>query len=392
MRGALLVAVLVLAGCGSSSTTAHVTPTAAATASASASASAGASGSPSSGTLPTPTAVATPAGSGALVHCTAAVPASDNMIIGTITGSPVIVVRDIQDIAHPRTLCMFDAGAQNPQFVSGSQVAYETAAGQIVKADLAGGAPTIVATGATGFLSAQYSFSPDGHSVTYMSNTAWHLANGSGDHVLTTLPAIPGRGVSPDQDSVFLSFSPDGLYIALVQTFATGGSGATAQDQVRRASDGSLVYSTTGMTMGVWASVPSRLFFRDATGSMQRWDPSTGVSPMLSLNWINPRSSPDGRWISYTFHTGTGAVGGVGFYSVQANSVVNTSPPGRAGVRFLNNTLVWYFGERACDTCFGGQPTPTGATYIYDIGGTSETASRITAMFDTWPHVTAPTL
>jgi hypothetical protein len=225
-----------------------------------------------------------------------------------------------------------------------------------------------------------------------MAGTTWHLKNASGDHVLATLPAIPGRGVSPDQDSAFLSFSPDGLYIAMFQTFATGGSGATAPDQVRRATDGSLVYSTTGMTMAVWASVPSRLFFRDATGSMQRWDPSSGVSPMLSLNWINPRSSPDGRWISYTFHTGTGAVGGVGFYSVQANSVVNTSPPGRAGVRFLNNVLVWYFGERACDTCFGGQPTPTGATYIYDIGGTSETASRITAVFDAWPHVTAPTL
>jgi Tol biopolymer transport system component len=314
------------------------------------------------------------------------------MIIGTVTGSAAIVVRDIQDIAHPRTLCTFDAAAQNPKFVSGSQVAYQTAAGQIVKADLAGGATAVVAGGVTGLLSGQYSFSSDGNSVTFMSGTAWHLVTGSGDRVLTTLPAIPGRGVNPDGDDVFLSFSPDGLYIALFQTFATGGSGATAPDQVRRAVDGSLVYSTTGMTMAVWASVPSRLFFRDGGGSMQRWDPSSGVSAMLSLNWIGPKASPDGRWIAYTFRTGTSAIGGVGFYSVQANSVVNTSPPGRGNVRFLNNTLVWYLGLRACDTCFGGQPTPTGATYIYDIGGTSETASRITGMYDAWPHVTAPTL
>jgi hypothetical protein len=392
MRRALLIAVIVMTGCGSSSTAAHVTPSVASTASASA--TAGASTSPSSGTSPTPTASATstPASSGSLVHCTAAVPPGDNMIIATVTGSSAIVVRDIQDIAHPRTLCTFDAGAQNPKFVSGSQVAYETAAGQIVKADLAGGGTAVVATGATGLLSGQYSFSSDGSSVTYMSNTAWHLANASGDHVLTTLPAIPGRGVSPDQDDVFLSFSPDGLYIALFQTFATGGSGATAPDQVRRASDGSLVYSATGMTMAVWASVPSRLFFRDAGGSMQRWDPASGLSAMLSLNWIGPHSSPDGRWIAYTFRTGTSAIGGVGFYSVQANSVSNTSPPGRAGVHFLNNILVWYIGIRACDTCFGGEPAPTGTTYIYDIGGASEATSRITAMYDAWPHTTAPTL
>ena len=326
------------------------------------------------------------------MHCTAAVPPGDNMIIGSITGSPAIVVRDIQDIAHPRTLCTFDAAAQNPKFVSGSQVAYQTAAGQIVKADLAGGATAIVATGASGFLSGQYSFSADGSSVTYMSGTTWHLANASGDHVLTTLPDIPGRGVNPDQDDVFLSFSPDGLYIALFQTFATGGGGATAPDQVRRASDGSLVYSSSGQTMAVWASVPSRLFFQDGTGAMRRWDPSSGVESMLITYWIRPHASPDGRWIAYTFRTATSAIGGVGFYSVQSNSVANTSPPGRADVRFLNNSLVWYIGVRACDTCFGGQPTPTGTTYIYDIGAASETPSRITAMYDAWPHATAPTL
>jgi hypothetical protein len=392
MRRALLVVVIVMTGCGSSSTAAHVTPSAGSTASASG--TAGTSSSPSSGTLPTPTPSATssPASGGSLVHCTAGVPPGDNMVIATVTGSSAIVVRDIQDIAHPRTLCTFDAGAQNPKFVSGSQVAYQTAAGQIVKADLAGAGTAVVATGAAGFLSAQYSFSADGNSVTYMANMAWHLANASGDHVLTTLPDVPGRGVNPDQDDVFLSFSPDGLYIALFQTFATGGTGATAPDQVRRATDGSLVYSATGMTMAVWASVPSRLFFRDAGGSMQRWDPASGVSAMLALNWIGPQSSPDGRWIAYTFRTGTSAIGGVGFYSVQANSVINTSPPGRAGVRFLNNLLVWYIGVRACDTCFGGLPAPTGTTYIYDIGGASETASRITAMYDAWPHITAPTL
>ena len=170
-----------------------------------------------------------------------------------------------------------------------------------------------------------------------------------------------------------------------------GGTGEAAPDQVRRASDGTLAYSTSGMTMAVWASVPSRLFFRDATGNLHRWDPSTGLSSMTSLHWIRPRSSPDGRWIAYTFRT-TSGIGGIGFYSVQANSVSNTTPPGRSSVSFLTNDLVWYRGERACSTCFGGQPTPTGVTYIYSIAGASEITSRLSDVNDAWPRVTAPGL
>ena len=78
---------------------------------------------------------------------------------------------------------------------------------------------------------------------------------------------------------------------------------ATAPDQVRKASDGSLVYSTSSMTMDVWASIPSRLFFRDAAGSVKRWDATAGLSTMLSLHWIRPKASPDGRWIGYTVRT-----------------------------------------------------------------------------------------
>src|SRR5262249_3150329 len=87
-----------------------------------------------------------------------------------------------------------------------------------------------------------------------------------------------------------------------------------------------------------------------------------------------------------------GGVDGVGFYSVQANGVSNTTPPGRSGVRFLTNDLVWYIGEKACTTCFGGQPAPTGVTYIYSIAGTSEITSRLATVNDAWPQVPAPAL
>jgi hypothetical protein len=328
---------------------------------------------------PTGTSGGTP-----LVHCTAGVPAGDNLVIGTVAGDPTIVVRDIQDPANAKNVCRFDTGAANPQFVSATQVAYQTGSNQLIKADLGNGGTTqLVGSGTSG--SRQFAFSPDGRSITYLDGNAWHLITSSGDRVLTTLPAVPGRGVNPDEDDTFLSFSPDGLYIALVQTFHVGGSGQTAPDQVRKASDGSLVYSTSGMTMAVWASVPSRLFFRDAAGTVHRWDPSSGLSTMLALHWIQPRSSPDGRWIAYTFRTSSG-LGGIGFYSVQANSVSNTTPPGRSQPRFLSNDLVWYIGERACSTCLGTAATPTGVTFIYEIAGATEVVARLSGVLDAWPH------
>jgi hypothetical protein len=326
-----------------------------------------------------------------MVHCSTAVPAGDNLVIGMVVGDPTVVVRDIQDPSNAKNLCTFDANVIGPSFVSASSVAYVTSDRQIVEAPLAGGPTSLVATfGGSVLTSGQYSISPDGRSVTYLDENAWHLVTPSGNRVLTTLPAVPGRGINPDEDDTFLSYSPDGLYIALFQTFHLGGTGATAPDQIRRASDGSLVYSTSGMTMAVWASVPSRLFFRDSSGNVHRWDPSAGLSSMTSLHWIRPHSSPDGRWIAYTFRTASG-LGGVGFYSVQSNSVSNTTPPGRSGVRFLTNDLVWYAGEKACTSNCGPQATtPTGVTYIYSIAGASEVTSRLAAAYDAWPHYSAP--
>jgi len=308
-----------------------------------------------------------------------------------VVGDPTVVVRDIQDPAHARNLCKFDAAALAPQFIDALTVAYETSDNHIVIANLGGEAAQVLASYSSGFDSGQYAFSPDGHSLTYIDINAWHLVGPSGNRVLATLPAAPGRGISPDEDDSFLSFSPDGLYIAYFQTFHTGGSAATAPDQVRRTSDGSLVYSTSGATMAVWASLPSRLFFRDATGNVHRWDAGEGASSMTTLHWIRPHQSPDGRWIAYVYKT-SGGLGGIGFYSVQANSVSRTLGAGRSGPRFLTNDLVWYVGERACSTCFAGQPTPTGVTYIYSIAGASEITSRLSSVSDAWPKVTAPAL
>ena len=329
----------------------------------------------------------TPASAG-LVRCEAAIPAGDTLVIGRVGEDSTIVIRDIQDPANAKTLCRFDSGAQNPQFISATQVAYATAGKQLIKADLGAGTTAVLATYGEGYGSGQLSFSPDGKSFTYIDGNSWHLVTPAGNRVLTTLPPVPARGFNPDEDDTFLSYSPDGLYIALVQTVHTGGTGPTAPVQVRKASDGTLVYSTSGMTMGVWASVPSRLFFRDTAGTVHRWDATAGASTMLPLRWIRPKASPDGRWIAYTFRTSN--VNGVGYYSVQGNTISNTSPPARSSPRFLTNDLVWYIGEKPCDTCFGGAPAPTGLTYIYSIGGASEVVSRLSSLLDVWPRYGGP--
>ncbi len=263
--GVAIAIVLALAACGGSTPTAAHSPAASA-------ATPAIGSTPIAPASPTATATAPP-----LVQCTAAVPAGDNLAIGMVVGDPTVVVRDIQDPANAKNVCSFSSNVISPQFVSASQVAYSTPDHQIMSAPLGGGAATTWASSGSAPLSGQFAFSPDGRSMSYLDGNAWHLVGPSGDRVMTTLPPIPSRGINPDEDDSFLGFSPDGQYVALFQTFHTGGTGATAPDQIRRATDGGLVYSTTGMTMAVWASVPSRLFFRDSSG------PCTGGIPAAAF-------------------------------------------------------------------------------------------------------------
>lgn len=377
MRGsgaAVLLAVL-LSACGGSTPSASHSPVAGSTQSPGPTPST-ASAAPSA---PPPTL-----GPPSLLKCTAPVPAGDNLVIGAVSGDPTVVIRDIQDPANARNVCSFAPGAANPQFVSATTVAYETADNQIIKAT-AGASGTTVMANFTTYGSGQYAFSPDGNALTYLDGSAWRMVDASGNHLLATLPAATAHPSVPDQDSIFLGFSPDGLYVALVQTWRVGGSGASAPDQVRKVKDGSLVYSTSGMTMATWASVPSRLYFRDSAGAVKRWDATAGEIPMLSVKWIEPQASPDGRWIAYTVR-GLSGLGAIGLYSVQGNSVTTITASGRAGVHFVSNDLIFYFGETACTGC--AAPTPANVAYIYDIAGAQEVISRLASVYDSWPHTT----
>jgi len=350
---------------------------------------------------PTAAATATPGGTASSVaSCTGAIPSRDNLVLATLTGSTTVVLRDISDLASPRTICTF-TGSLSPHFATASVIGYTQggrdldSAGRITRLDLAASTATDVASWTSGgFGSGIFDWSPDGRSLTYILSshtaTAWHLVAGGRDQVLASLPPVPGRGVSRENDDFMLAFSPDGLYLAMVQTFATGGTGDSAPLQVRRTSDGGLAYSAASGTMGAWASVPSRLFFRDNAGVLSRWDPSSGVSVMQSsLKWVRPHASQDGRWIAYTSYD-SASLPHVALYSVQGNSL-GPSPAGlRSGALFLNDNLVWYQEESPCDCGLGGQSQLTGHAFLYDIGAGTESGSRITGVFDAWPRVAAP--
>jgi hypothetical protein len=335
------------------------------------------------------------------VVCTGAIDVTHNLVLGTLQGSTQIVLRDITNTAAAQTICNF-TGQIGPRFATASIVGYTEGTesvgspGDIKRLDLAAAtASTVASWSNSGFGSGSFDWSPDGTKLTYIGTGSpgptWHLLAGGTDRVLTTLPPVPGRGTSPQSDDDFmLAFSPDGLYLALVQTFATDGSGETAPFQVRRVSDGALVYSAASGTMAVWASVPSRLFFRSASGVMSRWDPSGGVATMQgSLKWSRPHASPDGRWIAYTIYD-SATQPHVGLYSVQGNSL-GPQPAGlRSGALFLNNDLLWYQEEAVAECGLGGCSQLTGRTFIYDIAGGTEPTSRLSGVIDAWPRYTSP--
>jgi len=86
---------------------------------------------------------ATPGGTtSSVASCTGAIPSGDNLVLATLAGSATVVLRDISNLASPRTICTF-AGSLSPHFATASVVGYTQqgadlgAPGKIVRLDLA---------------------------------------------------------------------------------------------------------------------------------------------------------------------------------------------------------------------------------------------------------------
>jgi hypothetical protein len=261
----------------------------------------------------------------------------------------------------------------------------------IATLDLFSGTSVVVAgwTGG-GFMDGLHAWSADLGLLAYVTSDSsavnLHLLSGGGDRVVATLGAVPGRGLNPTEDDAFLGFSADGQYFAFVQTFTGSGDHL----QVRRASDGGLVYSQATATMATWSSLGSRLYFRQpGSAVIDVWDPSAGVSQAFAqqLAWVRPRSAAGADNLAFTVRDPSGTphiwLYGSGGRSGGELKGVRSSPA------FLTSVVLFYLEEAPCAPNCGIGPAvqPDGHTFVYDIGRQAETASTISQVLGSWPRL-----
>jgi hypothetical protein len=376
-RTALAAALLLLAACGGSPAATPTTST--------------------SGTATvTPAATASPAPPVATV-CTSQIPAGHQLALVVLAKGSPVVVRDITDIAHPITRCTIYGGTFH-RFVDATHVSYivSETSGQsaLYVVDLQTSHDTLIRAWTNqGSLYWVYAWSPDGKTLTYLSSNgdkvAWHVLSAAGDVTLSDLGSIPGRGANPNSDDAMVGFSADGKYVALEQTFSNAASApGQAPFQVVRLSDHKLVYSRTDGTMATWAATGATLYYRTTSG-VESWDATAGTRVVVpqGFRWIRPWPSADGKRIAYVDADSKGNHF-PGYVQPSVGQAFRVSSRPRTGAVFLTPTLMWYAEEATCSgaVCGLGEPKLTGRTFIYEVVARTESASIITAFFDSWPH------
>jgi Tol biopolymer transport system component len=312
-----------------------------------------------------------------------------------LKGSTSKIIANVADPIHPAKICTL-TGGWLPQLVTASEISWSAsqhAPGQpgqsvILTLDVFSGATAVVATWqGGGYLDGVHAWSPHRDLLAYLTSDAGgvdlHLLSGGGDRVVASLGAVPGRGVNPSEDDTFLQFSPDGAYFALVQTWTASG----AHLQVRRATDGSLVYSQTSATMASWGSTGSKLYFRHQQANiLYSWDQTAGLKALAPrVSWIKPRADAGDEYLAFTVRDAAGTPH-VWLFA-HGGPTASQLPNVRSSPVFLNATSIFYIEETPCGAnCGPGPPTgPNGKSFIYDMTRTAETASTILTVIAVWP-------
>ncbi|HEV2029382.1 MAG TPA: hypothetical protein VGS16_12760 [Candidatus Dormibacteraeota bacterium] len=302
--------------------------------------------------------------------------------MGKLSGSDHVVVRDITDITHPKTLSAGDIPWIRSRFVSGTELSYVDQGGNLMRRAFSSSSGLEVAR-----CVGEFDWKSDGTAVVYVtpgdSGTALHQLSADRDIGLASLPATPAIGCESqtcvDAWDFRLIYSPDGADISLVTNIGK---------LVFRlwASDGTLIKSMDSQqtTMSAWSG--KGLYFRDDKG-VEMWRNGAISAFLPGVAWIRPKASPGGGQIVYAARDSTGLAH---TYIVDTSTgKVRDLGKARAEPAFLTPSLIWYQGERSCiasDQCGGNRTVPTGKTYIYDLQDGTETESRITFVADVWPH------
>ena len=235
-----------------------------------------------------------------------------------------------------------------------------------------------------------HAWSPDRGFLAYVASDAsgvsLHMLSGGGDRVIASFGAVPGRGFNPNDDDAYLAFSPDGAYVAFVQTFTSSGD----QLQIRRTIDGTVAFSLAKGTMATWGSTGSRLYYRQpGSGLVQVWDSAKGVSQAFgqTLAWVRPRAAVGSdTTLAFTVRDSAGTPH-TWVYTNDGRSG-GQLPNARSSAAWLTPTSFFYVEETACGSNCGIGPAwqPDGKTYTFDLATQTETASKIAQVFGAWPR------
>jgi hypothetical protein len=318
-------------------------------------------------------------------------PSNRCLALVTLRGSGSYVVRDLTDIAHPKTVSNLGA-ISGPVFVSATELSYANDT-SLFRMPLSGSPKTLVVKPGGGG-----GWSPDGQAVVYTTASSTdpytgkitvHQFKGGHDQVLGTAPPGGAGGCEyitsctlPNWLDSRLSFSPDGTLISMVMD----GFGMS----VFRvwALDGTLLTSndSKGSTMSAWSG--QSLYFDGPTG-VESWRDGLISTFLAKAHWVKPSASPAGGQVVYTIRDshGWGHIGMVDTATGKAREL----KADRTDAVFLTSRFIWYQGERACtaaESCGSHPPFHplNGKTYIYDLQTGTETESIITGVSDVWPH------
>ncbi len=317
------------------------------------------------------------------------------MALVTLRDSAYVVVRDLSDISHPRTIGTLQAGAVQAEFISATEVSYldsqfigdfATSPSNLMRAPLSGSPATLVVKAVHGIV--LYAWAPDGKTAAYLTTTndgsELHFVVGGKDRLMSSMPAILGGCESPScayRTDFRLMYSPDGKFISLSQPF--GGPNFRLWT-----SDGNLVKSNPdGMSYSMTAWSDGGLYFVDA-GGVEVWRDGATSAFLSGVSWLFPKSSPDGGQIAYA---ASDRAGSTHVYVVDtATKSTREIKKSRREPVFLTSRYLWYQGERACvkaDLCDSSLPVIWNQTnYIYDLQAGTEATSIIAEVHDIWPH------
>jgi hypothetical protein len=313
----------------------------------------------------------------------------------------------------PVTLCSLSAEAGSPKFISATEIGYAISnvtpdtvgtLSEIQRMSLIDKRPLTVATVPGQVM--DVAWSPDGSNVAYLADTSssdgstgnqmW-LKKGSGPAKALT-PLIPqfGRDVSVD-DQTIVSFSPDGQYVVMVDTYVAGPVPALqklAAFQVLSVKTGALVWVPAGalgaagkyggwVTMAAWLHGSDRLFYRDPAG-VHTWQPPTAVRNFASgLLWGSPSISRDDRFVAYSV-AGTGGKPHIEIRDLTSGAVRTVA--GTNGQPILLSDTLMLQWHMVANQGPGPRYFPSGL-YVLNLSTNVQTAvPKMLRVMDTWPR------